>query len=47
MFEHILGAQKKYLKFQKSWTLEIQILKLIVCYRNIKSFKFQWSVGFI
>ena len=30
-------------KFQKSWTFEIQILKLAVCPQSVNNFKFKWS----
>ena len=31
-------------KFQKSWTFEIQILKLAVCLQSVYNFKFKWSI---
>ena len=31
-------------KFQKSWTFEIQILKLAVCLQSANKLKFKWSI---
>ena len=33
-------------QFPKSWILENQILKLVVCMKSVNSFKFQLSIVF-
>ena len=33
-------------KFTKSWTSEIQILKLAICLQILTIFKFKWSIVF-
>ena len=32
-------------KFQKSWTFEIQILKLAVCLQSVNNIKFKGSIA--
>ena len=32
-------------KFQKSWTFEIQILKIAVYLQSVNNFKFKWSIA--
>ena len=37
------GFMSESSKFKKSWTFEIQILKLAVCLQSVRNFKFKWS----